>query len=88
MNMPFYLQLPEKVLIFPASLTAIKEDAFSGTDAEATVIPKTVAVISGDPFGGNSMRYIYGYPGTAAETFAINHGYTFVAIDDGWTAEP
>ena len=86
--MPFYPLLPEKALILPASLTAIEEDAFSGTDAEAAVIPKNVVSITGDPFGGNGMRYIYGHPGTAAETFALNCGYTFVAIDDGWSAEP
>ena len=40
-------------------------------------IPASVTQIASDAFSGVTGLTIYGTPGTAAETFAKNHGYTF-----------
>ena len=70
--------IPAPTFTLPAFLTAIEEEAFSGIAAEAVLIPANVNSISGDPFRGSQVRYIYGTPGTAAETFAKANGYIFV----------
>ena len=70
----------------PASLTTISEDAFIGIQAKAVVIPETVTVISGNPFAGSSVQVIFGYEGSAAETFADDYSYGFITIDDEWMA--
>ena len=75
------------ILKLPAGLTAIEDEAFAGASAEAVVIPNSVTVISGDPFAGSQVRYIYGYAGSEAQAFTENHpAYTFVPIDDAWQA--
>ena len=70
----------------PSSLTTISEDAFNGIRAKSIVIPKTVTVISGNPFAGSDVQVIYGYAGSAAETFADEYSYGFIAVDDAWIA--
>ena len=71
--------------ILPASLTSIEDEAFSGISATAVVIPGSVTSITGNPFAGIDTLTIYGYPGSAAETFANRiPGYTFIPIDDEW----
>ena len=71
--------------ILPASLTSIEDEAFSGIAATAVVIPGSVTSITGNPFAGIDTLTIYGYPGSAAETFANRiPGYTFIPIDDEW----
>lgn len=79
---------PEPTFFLPAALTAIEADAFSGVAAQAVVIPKNIQSISGDPFEGSAVRYIYGFPGTAAETLARNYParYTFISLTDAWYA--
>ena len=77
---------PEPTFFLPANLTTIEDEAFSGISAEAVFIPNTVTGISGNPFAGSSVQYIYGYAGSAAETLARNDGFIFVTIDDAWTA--
>ena len=73
------------LLILPAFLEEIGGEAFSGIAAEAVFIPAGVASISGDPFAGGAVRYILGFPGTAAETFAAEHpDYIFVPVDNAW----
>ena len=68
--------------ILPAALTTIEEDAFQGISAVSVQIPASVTSISGNPFAGSGVVFIYGVPGTAAETFASAYGYTFVPVTD------
>ena len=68
-------------LELPEDLTFIGEDAFIGANAIAVVIPAGVTGIEGNPFG-TSVWYIYGWPGTYAETFAGEYGYTFFSMTD------
>ena len=42
---------------------------------------QTVTVISGNPFAGSSVLVVFGYSGTAAETFAGQYGYMFVSLN-------
>ncbi len=78
---------PAGFLKLPANLTTIEDEAFAECAAEAVVIPNSVTAISGDPFAGSQVRYIYGFPGSEAWTFTENHlAYTFVPIDDAWLA--
>ncbi len=74
--------VPDGVLTLPAGLTSIEDEAFAGVSAKAVIIPDSVISISGNPFAGSTVQYIYGYTGSAAETFANStEGLTFVAID-------
>lgn len=69
--------------ILPAGLTTIEADAFQNIAAVSVQIPASVTGISGNPFAGSAVRYIYGVPGSAAETFANTYdGYTFVPITE------
>ena len=78
--------LAEPSFILPASLTKIDADAFSGIRAEGVVIPKGVTEITGNPFSGSSVQLICGYAGSAAEKFASDYGFDFVAVNDAWIA--
>lgn len=87
-SLAFYpLDMP---LFLPAALTTLEDEAFSGVAARSVVIPMTVTTIEGDPFAGTLVAEIFGYPGTAAETFANAYadarGYFFIPIDDAWLA--
>ena len=42
---------------------------------------QTVTVISGNPFAGSSVLVVFGYSGTAADTFAGQYGYMFVPLN-------
>ena len=74
--------LPTPAFTLPAALTTIEAEAFSGIAAEAVLIPASVTVIQGNPFSDSSVHYIYGLPGTAAESFARLNGYIFVPVRD------
>lgn len=76
----------EPEFFLPASLTAIRSGAFTGISAASVVIPKNVTVIAGNPFDGSGVTIIFGYSGSAAETFAERYGYCFIAVDDAWMA--
>ena len=71
---------PVPSFTLPANLTSIGNEAFRNIAAEAVLIPKTVTQITGNPFAGSSVRYIYGYSGSAAQTLAASYGYTFVSF--------
>ena len=75
---------PNGILKLPSLLTAIETEAFSGTAAEAIIIPGTVTDVSGNPFACSDVRYIYGIPGSAAQTFAEVYDFTFVPVDNAW----
>ena len=71
---------PEPTFFLPAGLTTIESEAFSGISAVAVMIPDTVTSISGNPFAGSDVRFIYGTPGSPAQAFANTYGYTFVPV--------
>ncbi len=73
---------PESFLTLPAVLTEIGSEAFTGVAAEAVRIPASVAAIEGDPFAGSRVRFVYGTPGSAAQSFAEANGYIFVPVGD------
>ena len=77
--------IPEPSFFLPAALTKIDSEAFTGLSAKGIMIPKNVTEITGNPFSGSGLTTVYGYPGSAAETFADAYGYIFVPIDDAWT---
>ena len=78
---------PNGVLKLPALLTSLEDEAFAGIAAEAVIMPATVMDIAGNPFAGSAVAYVYGFIGSAAETFAAAaEGLTFVPMDEDWLA--
>ena len=78
--------LNNRTLMLPSALTEIDNDAFTGIASMFVVIPKNITEIVGNPFAGSSVKYICGYPGSAAQSFADNNGYSFIPVDDEWMA--
>ena len=67
------------VLFLPASIREIETEAFSCIGQDAVFIPRSVSLI--DPYAFSSdVSTVYGYEGSAAETFAYTTGRTFVSI--------
>ena len=81
-----FLALHDPTFFLPTALTKINSGSFLGISAGGIVIPKNVTEITGNPFEGSSLTTVYGYPGSAAETFANTYGYFFISIDDAWMA--
>ena len=77
-----FVASPEPTFFLPAALTAIESEAFSGISAVAVHIPGSVTNIDGDPFAGSAVRYIWGIPGTAAQTFADAKEYIFIPVSE------
>lgn len=78
---------PNGVLKLPALLTSLEDEAFVGIAAEAVIIPASVTDIAGNPFAGSAVAYVYGFMGSAAETFAAAaEDLTFVPMDEDWLA--
>ena len=71
-------------LKLPAATRTIESEAFCGIPAEAVIVPSSVTGIAYDAFRNSGVRYIYGFPGTRAESFANDYEFTFVPIDNGW----
>ena len=62
-------------------VTAIEAYIFSSTDAlKEITIPSSVTTIDDFAFAYSENKTIYGYKGSAAETFAVKNGLTFVAL--------
>lgn len=71
-------------ITIPDSVTEIGDKAFSiCSSLESVTIPKSVTSIKNSAFNNHSDALtIYGYTGSAAETFATKKGITFVNIGD------
>ena len=79
----------------PEGLETIGAYAFYGTDIlSPIIIPASVTNIGEKAFGysgyiGNPVKEedftIYGYIGTAAETYAVENGFTFIPLEDNVT---
>lgn len=66
----------------PDTLKTIEDFAFYYcSNLKEITIPQSVTTISDNAFSVSSMT-VYGISGSAAETFASNKGYTFVAIQE------
>lgn len=77
----------EPTFFLPAALTTIGSEAFAGIPAQAVVIPNTVTDIAPDAFSGSQITTVYGYAGSAAQSFCAGHPeITFVVMDDAWMA--
>ena len=77
---------PTGFLKLPAALRSVESEAFAGIPAEAVIVLRTVTGIAHDAFYASGVRYIYGFPGSAAETYAESYGFAFIPIDDDWVA--
>ena len=75
------IEARELIIALPESLQEIGSEAFTDVKALSVVIPQTVTRISGNPFAGSSVLVVFGYSGTAAETFANQYGYMFVSLN-------
>lgn len=82
-------------ITLPETLVTIEPEAFAGcTMLTSIIIPRSVKEIGdcalGYDFIAEEVRVgceysnftIYGYTGTAAEEYAIENGFTFIALDD------
>ncbi len=76
-------------ITIPDSVTSIGYEAFYGCDKlSSIIIPETVTEIIGKALGysssGNAIEYfkIYGTSGTAAESYALENGMTFVDVNN------
>lgn len=75
-------------VILPDGLTSISWDAFGSCGSlKSIIIPQSVATIDQNAFRNNEDMIICGYLGSAAETFAEEQGYDFVALDSIQTGE-
>ena len=74
-NYQIYLIVAEMSL--PSGLTTIESEAFAGGSFNSVYIPNSVTSIAFDAFGDRTDLKVYGEYGTAAETFAHDHGFPF-----------
>ena len=63
------------------------DEAFAGVNVAAVIISPRVTNISGNPFSGSAVQYVYGVPGSAAMAFAYESELTFVPVDEDWLNE-
>ena len=82
----FELLAPAPDFFLPSALTSVELDAFVGISAHAVVIPRNIQSITGNPFAGSSVEYIYGFPGTAAEDLVNQYHsqFQFISLTDAW----
>ncbi|MDE7063218.1 MAG: leucine-rich repeat domain-containing protein, partial [Lachnospiraceae bacterium] len=71
-------------LSLPESVTAIEDNAFSGSGIKTILIPGSVTAIGGQSNWKDVE--ISGYSGTQAETYAVNAGFKFQSL--GGTTSP
>jgi len=71
-----------KEVDIPDSVTAIQNDAFSGTTFTSLFIPSGVTMINGNALRGSKIDTIYGFKDSAAETFAKKNGLDFIESEE------
>lgn len=82
----FYLCSKLTEIILHEGVTTIDMMAFTGAGATEVTIPRSVTTIGNNAFGYANWSdqvegfTIYGYAGTAAETYANENGFPFVAV--------
>lgn len=65
----------------PDRVTALDAYVFSSTEGlKAVTIPSSVQTIDALAFSYSGVTTVYGYTETAAETFATENGFTFIAL--------
>ena len=70
-------------IIIPNGVTRIRSNAFQDcTGLVSVTIPASVTEIGWHAFSGCDELVIYGYSGTAAETFAKNYKIEFIPVTD------
>lgn len=67
-----------KSVDLPDGLSYIRNNAFIGTTFTTLYIPASVSTINSNALANSKIDTIYGYKGSAAETFAKNNNLTFV----------
>ncbi len=72
--------LVEADLILPNDLTEIGDKAFADGSFDSVYLSPNVTGIADDAFAGVDGLTIYGFPRTAAQSFAEYWGYTFVPV--------
>lgn len=75
-----------KNIELPQSLTTVEYNAFYGSNFKSVTIPKSVTSIGDKAFGyeiGSRINdfVISGYQNTAAERYAAENEFTFIALD-------
>ena len=80
-----------KSITIPDSMISIGKKSFIFTQIKSVRIPRSVTYIGEKAFGYNGETSkidgftIYGYSGTAAETYAEENGFTFIPLEDNVT---
>ena len=69
-------------LTIPDSVTSVGEYAFSNCEFSDATIPSSVTVIGEYAFDYYYIKTIYGYTGSAAQTYADANRITFVPLDE------
>ena len=94
-NYGLYLVIPEN--IFGRTVTAIVVNPYMGynisvvfaSGSPSITIPATVTLIEPDAISlAGESGVIYGVPGSCAETYANDNGYTFMALTDSDNSQP
>ncbi|MCD7811632.1 MAG: leucine-rich repeat domain-containing protein [Ruminococcus sp.] len=91
----FHINPDVEVIILPESLVTLKSEAIAGCDnVTSIIIPAGVQTIGSYALGYDYVELydeigkkysdftIYGYTNTAAETYAIQNGFTFIALEE------
>lgn len=73
-----FFSQPIKEITIPASVTKIGDEAIGYYALDSSAYEPGV-IIKDEKYADVT---IYGYKGTAAETYAVENGFTFVALDD------
>ncbi|MBE6853888.1 MAG: hypothetical protein E7505_10545 [Ruminococcus sp.] len=61
--------------------TTVSSAAFEGTGHKGVYFPAGIRIIGNNVFN-SSLKIIYGYTGTVAETYANEHGFGFVSLGE------
>ncbi len=80
-NMSYYYCTSLESINIPIGVTSIGEQTFYGCSALTDIIlPESITQIDDSAFSESAITTIYGYADSFAESFAIEKGYTFIAL--------